>query len=282
MRIKLIAIATALVAIAVGVTTSHAALQNAVSVSVKFKKAGGPGSLSLQLINMDDIPLPEGTPLSKNALKQRLYDGGKVPERVAKLIVQSKAAQFNSKSMPYCKVVFNGADRIPTRSTDPSFTGAESLTEVPGAKDNTADSKKNCPKSTLLGKGDFTAVIGTPGQPYDPANGTALEGTVYVYNYKPRAGDKFAVVARLKVENPVPANQYLYSGVDKKNVLRAVVPNRSELPPNLDGALPPGEVVMTSLTLNLTAPKPKKKNGKPVFTIKSFSNLDVYGQLVRE
>jgi hypothetical protein len=38
---------------------------------------------------------------------------------------------------------------------------------------------------------------------------------------------------------------------------------------------------MTSLSLKLTSPKPPKGK-KPIFTIKSFKNLDVGGSIVRE
>lgn len=279
MRFKLIAIATALVALAVGVTTSHAALQNALQVKMNFKKAGGPGSLSLQLINVDDTPLPEGKPMSAAQLKASLFDGGLVPQRISKLVVQSNSAKFNSKAIPYCKIVFNGQAKIPTRAD--GITGAEELSYVPGEQ-NSAQVSKDCPKTSIVGKGDFTATIGTPGLAYDPSQAGAIQGTVVVYNYKPASGDQLGTVARLHVDNPVPANQYLYAGVSKKNILTAIVPKRSEIPTNLDASLPAGEVSMTSLSLNLTSPKPKKKNGKPLFTIKSFSKLDVYGQLVRE
>lgn len=277
MRIKLIAIATALVALAVGVTTSHAALQNALQVKMNFKKAGGPGSLSLQLINMDDAPLPEGKPMSKGQLHNALYDGGLVPQRVAKLIVQSTSAKYNSKAVKYCTVVFNGQKKIPTNAD--GITGAENLTYVPGEK-NPSDVVKNCPKDSLIGQGSFTAVVGNAGSPYDPSQAGALEGKVYVYNYKPASGDQLGTVAMLHVDNPVPANQYLYSGVSKKGVLTVTVPRRSEIPINLANAIPDGEVNMTSAQLDLKPKAPKK--GKPLFTIKSFSNLNVYGQLVRE
>jgi hypothetical protein len=291
MRIKLIAIATAILALAVGVTASNAALQNAIQVKMNFKKAGGPGSLSLQLINMDDATLPEGAPMSATQLQNALNDGGLVPQRVSKLIVQSSSAKFSTKSLPYCqlgkvildpntnaKTGFEIVKTIPTRAT--GMTGAENYTYVPG-KQNDKDVTKACPSKSLLGKGDFTAVIGTPGQPYNPAQAGAISGKVYLYNYKPQGGDQFGTLAMLSVQNPVPSNQYLYAGVDRKNVLRTSVPSRAEIPTNLDASLPAGEVSMTSLQLKITAPKPAKGK-KPIFTVKSFSNLNVYGQLVRE
>ncbi len=263
--------------LAFGATASHAALQNAVSVKVNFKKAGGPGSLSVQLINMDDVPLPEGKPLSKASVNSRLYDGGLVPQRISRLIVQSSSAAYNRKALPYCKVIYNGQNKIPTRAD--GITGAEELTYVPGEK-NSSSVTKACPKTSVLGKGNFTAVVGTPGQPYDPSQAGALAGTLTAYNYQPRSGDTMGSVVRLHVDSPVPANQYLYVGVSKSGILRADVPKRSEIPTNLDATIPAGEVSMTSLDLKLTAPKPKR--GKPIFTIKSFKSLNVYGQLVRE
>lgn len=281
MRIKLIAIATALVALAFGVTSSHAALQNALQATVKFKKAGGPGSLSLQLINMDDAPLPDGVPLSARQFHDRLYDGGLVPQRVSKLIVQTSSAKFNSKALPYCNLTDPNTGQkkdIPTRAT--GMTGGEEYSYVPGAK-NAPAVTKNCPAKSVIGKGNFTAVVGTPGTAYDPGQAGALEGTVVVYNYKPAGGDTLGTIARLHVDNPVPATQYLYTGVSKKGVFTAKVPSRAEIPTNLDASIPAGEVSMTSILLNLTAPKPPKGK-KPIFTVKSFSNLNVYGQLVRE
>lgn len=279
MRTKLIIGISVLAALAIGVTSSNAALQNAVQVKLNFKKAGGPGSLSLQLINMDDVPLPEGKPLSARGLHNALYDGGLVPQRVKRLIVQSSSAKYNRKALPSCSVIFNGQKKIPTNAD--GITGAEELTYVPGEK-NSSDVKKACPAKSVLGKGTFTAVVGTAGAPYDPSQAGALEGTVIAYNYKPRSGDTLGTVVRLHVNNPVPANQYLYVGVSKSGILRADVPSRAEIPINLSNAIPQGEVSMTSLNLKLTAPKPKSRRGKPIFTIKSFKSLNVYGQLVRE
>ncbi|MFT4048401.1 MAG: hypothetical protein QM648_01025 [Solirubrobacterales bacterium] len=291
MRIKLIAIATALVALAVGVATSHAALQNAVGVNVNFKKAGGPGTLQVQLINFDGNLLSSGggpanptKALSDADMHTTLYQGGGlVPQRVKQLIVKSTSAKFNSKApeVGYCKLVNpdTGATGIPTRAT--GMTGAETLTPIKG-ETNPASVLKNCPLKTMIGSGTFTAVVGQVGTAYNPSQAGALEGKIYVYNYKPAAGDALGTIALLHVDNPVPANQYLYNGVSKSGVLTANIPARSEIPTNLDASIPAGEVVMTSLNLKLTAPKPKKKNGKPIFTIKSFSNLNVYGRMVRE
>jgi hypothetical protein len=293
MRTKLIIIATALVVLALGATVSNAALQNAVQVKINFKKAGGPGSLTLQLANMDGSPLPEGKPMSFNSLKEWLLcEGvqprggcearagvGRVPQRVSKLIVSSPSAKYNSKALPYCKVIFNGQDKIPTKAD--GITGAEgSLTPRPG-KSATADAKKNCPLKSVLGTGEFSAVIGTVGAQYDQSISGAIMGTVTAYNYKPRSGDQFGAVVRLDTTIPVESTLYIYTGVSRSGVLTASVPSRAEIPSNLDGAIPDGQVVMTGMNLNLKAPKPPKKK-KPIFTVKSFSNLSVYGQLVRE
>jgi hypothetical protein len=281
MRIKLIAIATALAALAFGVTTSHAALQNALQASMKFKKAGGPGSIQLQLVNVDDTPLPDGKPLSARQFHDRLYDGGLVPQRISKIVIQTSSAKFNSKALPYCALTDPNTGQkkdIPTRAT--GMTGAEEYSYVPGDQNAKAVSK-NCPAASIIGKGDFTATVGNPGSPYDPGQAGALEGTVIVYNYKPAGGHTLGTVARLHVENPVPATQYIYSGITKSGVFTADVPSRAELPSNLEASIPAGEVSMTSIVLKLTAPKPPKGKG-PIFTVKSFSNLNVYGQLVRE
>lgn len=294
MRTKLIIIATALVVLALGATASNAALQNAVQVKINFKKAGGPGSLTLQLANMDGSPLPEGKPMSFTQLKEWLLcegatpragcEGragtGRVPQRISKLIVASTSAKYNSKALPYCKVIFNGQNIIPTNAD--GITGAESdLTPRPGSKLNPKDALKNCPLKSVLGTGEFTAVVGTVGGAYDQGNAGAIAGKVTVYNYKPRSGDQFGTVVRLDSEIPVPSTLYIYAGVSKSGILAANVPPRSDLPSNLIGAIPEGEVVMTGMNLNLKAPKPAKKK-KPIFTVKSFSNLSVYGQLVRE
>lgn len=284
MRTKFTIFFAALLVIGLVATVSQAALQNAVRVKLNFHKAGGPGSLSIQLINMDDVPLPEGRPLSKRGLHNALYNGGLVPQRVAKLIVQTNSARFNRHALPYCTVVFNGRKIVPTRAD--GITGAEELTYVPGER-NSHRIKRECPKKSVLGRGSFTATVGTPGLPYNPAQAGALEGSVIVYNYRPHRGDTLGTVVRLHVDNPVPANQYLYVGVTRyRNIMRATIPRRSEIPTNLDAAIPAGELSMTSLDLKLTAPMPKRRRhhraGKPIFTVKSFKRLDVYGQLVRE
>ncbi len=282
---KRVMICTLIVAAtALGATAAHGALQNAVQVKVNFKKAGASGSISLQLVNMDDAPLPEGKPASTRGLRNLLYNGGVVPQRVKRLIVQSSSIRYNRHALPYCKLRYNGQYKIPTRAD--GISGAENLTWVPGRK-NPSAVKRNCPSKSVLGQGNFTATIGTPGVAYNPAMGTVLEGTIVAYNHAPRKGDTFAAVVRLDVRNPVPATQYLYVGVNRRGVLRADIPSRLEIPSNLDGALPPGEVSLTSMAIKLKAPKPpKKRRGrkapKPIFTIKSFKSLNVYGQLVRE
>jgi hypothetical protein len=282
MRAKLVILAVALFAMATGVATSEAALQNAVQAKLHFKKAGGPGSIFVQLVNMDDVPLPTGRPLSKRGLHNALYDGGLVPQRLSRLVVQSSSVRYNRRALPTCRVVFRGQAKIPTRAD--GITGAEELTYVPGERNSHAV-KKACPKKSILGRGTFTATVGTPGLPYNPAQAGALEGTVIIYNYRPKKGDTLGTVARLHVDNPVPSTQYLYAGVSRRGVLIADVPRRTEIPTNLDATIPPGELSMTSLSLDLKAPRPKRhrgRAGKPIFTIKSFKKLDVYGQLVRE
>lgn len=282
MRAKLIVLAVALLAMAVPVATSEAALQNAVQAKLHFKKAGGPGSIFVQLVNMDDVPLPEGKPLSRRGLSMALRNGGLVPQRLKRIVIQSRSARFNRRALPYCKVVFRGQARIPTRAD--GITGAEELTYVPGQR-NSRSVSRACPKRSILGRGDFTATVGTPGQPYNPAQAGALEGTIIVYNYRPARGDTLGTVVRLHVDNPVPSTQYIYTGVSKRNVLTANVPSRAEIPTNLDATIPPGELSMTSVNLSLKAPTPKRrhgKRGKPIFTVKSFKKLDLYGQLIRE
>lgn len=262
MRTKLILIATVVAALAIGVTASNAALQNSVSVSLKFKKAGGPGTLDLSLTNVED--------------------GGLVPQRIAKMIISSSSGVYNSKALPYCKIVptqtVGGKDEIPTNAAGNNTS--DFLAPQPGGK-NSATVLKNCPLNSLVGKGTFEAVVGTVGQPYDPSQSGLITGNTYLFNYKPRSGDTLAFVAWIQSNNPVPnANQYQYVGVSKKGVITTTLPNRGDIPPNIAAVLPAGTISMTKLKLKLTSPKPKK--GKPIFSVKSFSNLNVAGQLVRE
>lgn len=262
MRTKLILIATVVAALAIGVTASNAALQNSVSVSLKFKKAGGPGTLDLSLTNVED--------------------GGLVPQRIAKMIISSTSGAYNTKALPYCKIVptqtVGGKDEIPTNAAQNN--NSDFLAPQPGGK-NPATVLKNCPLSSLVGKGTFEAVVGEVGKPYDPSQSGLITGNVYMYNYKPKAGDTLAFVAWIQSNNPVPnANQYQYVGTSKKGVITTVLPNRGDIPPNIAAVLPAGSISMTKLKLKITSPKPKK--GKPIFSIKSFSNLNISGQLIRE
>ncbi len=263
MRTKLILIATVVAALAIGVTASNAALQNSVSVNLKFKKAGGPGTLKLSLTNVED--------------------GGLVPQRVKEMIISTKSGQYNSKALPYCKIVpsqtVGGKDEIPTNAAGNNTS--DFLAPQPGGK-NSATVLKNCPLKSIVGKGTFEAVVGTPGQPYDKSQAGLITGNVYLFNYKPRSGDTLAFASWIQSDNPVQnANQYLYVGVSKKGVIRTVLPNRQDIPPNIGAVLPPGIISMTKLNLTLTSPKPAKGK-KPIFSVKSFSNLDVAGQLIRE
>jgi len=262
MRTKLILIATVVAALAIGVTASNAALQNSVAVSLKFKKAGGPGTLKLSLTNVED--------------------GGLVPQRIAKMIISSSSGVYNSKALPYCKIVptqtVGGKDEIPTNAAGNNTS--DFLAPQPGGK-STPTVLKNCPLKSLVGKGTFEAVVGQVGQPYNPAQAGLVTGNAYLFNYKPRPGDQSAFVAWIQSNNPVPnANQYQYVGVSKKGVITTILPNRSDIPKSIADLLPEGIISMTKLNLTLTSPKPKK--GKPIFSIKSFSNLNVSGQLVRE
>jgi hypothetical protein len=270
-----------------GTGASQAALQNAVGVKLHFKKAGGPGSVQVQLVNVDDVPLPEGRPLSKGALHNALYDGGVVPQPIRRMIVQSSSIKFNRKALPYCKVIFAGQRTLPTRAN--GMTGAEELTYVPGKRNSRAVARV-CPQKSIIGKGTFTATVGTPGTPYNPAQAGALEGTLVAYNHSPKPGHTLGTVVRLHVDNPVPSNQYLYVGVSRRGVMTADIPTRAEIPTNLDATIPPGEISMTSVELALKAPAGKLKRsrhgrrarrGVPIFTVKSFKKLDVYGQLIR-
>jgi hypothetical protein len=276
MRIKLIAFATVIAALAIGVATSSAALQNSVQVKLNFKKAGGPGTLEVQLVNLDGNPFPKGKAPSDSAVQGVVLGGGITPQPVHELVISSTSAKYNSKALPYCTIVAsNGAKEIPTNAAgnnDSAF-----LAPKPGAKNDPAV-LKNCPLTSLIGKGTFTAVVGTPGQPYNPSQAGAITGNVYLYNYKPRSGDQAAMVAWIQSDNPVPrANQYQYVGVSKSGVIDTVLPTRADIPPNIASVLPDGSISMTSLHLKLEA----KQKKKPIFTIKSFSNLNVYGQLIR-
>lgn len=287
MRIKLIAFATVIAVLAVGVVGSQAALQNSVSVKLNFKKAGGPGSVDVQLINFDGgngatANGPDGNPFgvakkpSPSKTKGAVLAGGLVPQPVRQLVIASTSARYNRKALPTCTIVAsNGAKEIPTNAAnnnDSSF-----LAPRPGGK-NEKSVLKNCPLKSLVGKGTFTAVVGTPGQPYDPSQAGAINGNVYLYNYKPKSGDQIAFVAWIQSNDPVPnANQYQYVGVSKSGVINTTIPTRQDIPPNIASALAPGAIAFTSMDLKLTAPK----NKRPIFTIKSFSNLNVYGQLIR-
>jgi hypothetical protein len=267
MRIKLIALATVIAALAIGVTASQASLQQKITVNVKFKKAGAPGTIKVSLENLEPSA---GNP---DAL---------VPERIAQLVVSSKSIVYNSKAMPYCHIVpsqkAGGPDTIPTNAQGNNTS--DFLAPEPGGK-NSAIVLKNCPLTSLIGKGSFEAVVGTVRQPFDPSQAGQITGKVYAYNYKPRSGDQAAFVTWIQSNNPVPnANQYTYVGVSKSGVLTAVLPNRADIPPQIAAVLAPGVISMTKLDLTLTSPKPKK--GKPAFSIKNFSNLDVTGQLIRD
>lgn len=281
MRTKLIFLVAALCAFLIGGGTADAALQNAVKVKSSFKKAGGPGSLTLQLINIDDAPLPVGKSISQRRLHRYIFNGGLVPQPIKRVVVSSRAARYNRHALPYCKVYFNGRKTIPTRAD--GITGTERLTYVPRQR-NSRSVSRACPKKSIIGRGNFTATIGTPGMAYQPVLAGVLEGSVIAYNYQPKRGDTLGTVVRLHVKRPVPSTLYLYVGVSKRGVIDAKIPTRADIPPNLDAALLPGAVSLTSVDLKLTAPKPKRrhgKRGKPIFTIKSFRKLDFYGQIIR-
>lgn len=83
MRIKLIALATVVAALAVGAMTSQAALQQKVSVNVNIPKPGNGGTIKVSLVNNDP---------------------GQVPERIKQIIVTSKTVKWYSKALPYCNV----------------------------------------------------------------------------------------------------------------------------------------------------------------------------------
>jgi hypothetical protein len=285
MRLKCIFLVAIVAAFTIGIGTADAALQNGVRATAKFKKAGGPGSLYVQLINIDDAELPVGKPVSHNTIRNYLFDGGLVPQPVRKIIMRSRSAQYNRKALPYCNVYFNGVKTLPTRAG--GATGAEELTYVPG-RSNTRTVARRCPKKSVLGKGTYSAVVGNAGTAYQPIVNSVITGDLLAYNYPPRPGDTMAAVVRIHVKEPVAANQYIYVGVSRAEVITGVIPTRAEIPANLDGALLPGEISVTSMDIKLTAPKPKSKRtrrgrkpGKPIFTMKTPNKLDFYGQIER-
>lgn len=285
MRLKWIFLVAVIAAFSLAVGTADAALQSGVRATAKFKKAGGPGSLFVQLINIDDAALPGGRAVSHGTIRNYLFDGGTVPEPVRKIIMRSTAAQYNRKALPYCNVYFNGVKTLPTRAGGAS--GAEDLTYMPGRR-NSSTVARHCPKKSLIGRGNYSAVVGAAGTPYQPIVNSILTGELLAYNYPPRPGDTMGAVVRINVKEPAAATQYIYVGVSGGKVITANIPTRAEIPANLDGILLPGEISLTSIDMKLTAPRPKsrktrrgRKAGKPIFTLRTPNKLDFYGQIER-
>ncbi|MGH2906617.1 MAG: hypothetical protein ACRDKI_07585 [Solirubrobacterales bacterium] len=96
MRIKLIAVATAIAALAIGVSASNATLNSETSAKVSIKKAGAPATVKLVIDNTD------------NAV---------VPQRVSAVSITSKAAKWNSKAVPQCK------SKVPTNADNDNNAG---------------------------------------------------------------------------------------------------------------------------------------------------------------
>jgi hypothetical protein len=83
MRIKLIVLATAVAAIALGASVSTAALQSGTDVVVKLKKAGAPATAVITINNTDTA--------------------GIVPEPITNVTIKSAVAKFNGKAITQCK-----------------------------------------------------------------------------------------------------------------------------------------------------------------------------------
>lgn len=296
LRTKLIVLTTVIAALAIGVGGSQAALQNSVGVKLNFKKPGAAGSIQLQLINhdagngqaapgeVDGNPFPIAKQPSAKSVLNVVNAGGLVPQPIRRLVVASTSAKYHSKAMPYCKVV-SSAGRVGLPDNAHGDNTSDLVTPLPRGK-NERSVLKNCPTSTIVGTGTFSAVIGKPGTHYDASQGRAITGDVVVYNYKPARGDQAGFVVLIRSENPVPnAYQYQYVGVNRKGTIDAKLPARSDIPPNISAAYGvDGGISMTSMDLKLTAKMPRAKKLKrkgPIFTIKSFKNLNVYGQLLR-
>lgn len=244
MRIKVIAIATAIVAaLAIGALSSNAALQQDMSANVKLSKgkAGNAATVSLNFVNEED--------------------NGTVPQRISEVTLSSKIIKFNPKAAPYCNI------SIP-KNPDPA---------------NDASSKTlNCPKKSKLTTGKFTAVTGTPGQAI-PADVGVINGEVRVFNYKPSGGQQAALLLEIWSNVPVQnGHVYQLATVSKSGVLTTTVPRTTDLPPAIADILTGRQTVLTRF--NLTLNGKARQGKKPYLTLKKGfeKSLDVRLQIKRD
>lgn len=193
-------------------------------------------------------------------------DSAVVPQRIAKVNIASKVAKWNSKAVPQC------TSKVPTNAD---------------GDNNAGEITPPCPKGSKVGTGKFTANTGYVGQPIPPDLGT-LTGEIVIYNYKPAGGEQAALLLEILSDTPVPnAHQYTRAGISKAGVISALVPNTSELPPQVANFLtPPAPALQrtTSLAhLETTIKSPSVKKGKkPFFTLKNNKKLDFSITLERD
>jgi hypothetical protein len=107
MRIKLIVIATAIAALAIGVGTSSATLNSSTSATLNVSKPGGPGTVKLVIDNTDNQV---------------------VPQRISEIQISSKFAKWNAKAVPQCK------SEVPTNANGKNNAGQISPACPSGSK----------------------------------------------------------------------------------------------------------------------------------------------------
>lgn len=171
------------------------------------------------------------------------------PEAIDRLVISSHSIRFNGDAQG----VATCTARLP-RNGDPA----------------------NCPKSSKVGHGRVTGILGTPGKPSDMFGALSkVSGRFKLFNYKHPRGQPARMVAVITATKPfggVSINLML--PVSRDNGVAIDIPPLSKLPPLIRNSYPKGTQVVLS-TFKATIKSPPRQNSKPFAWLRHPGDVDV-------
>ena len=156
-----------------------------------------------------------------------------------------------------------------------SFNGdSDSVTTCQASLPKNGDPAK-CPKSSRVGGGRVSGILGTPGQATDVFGPLSFfNGKFKLFNYKHPRGQPARMVAVITSTSPfggVAIN--LVIPVSSKGVVSVKVPPMSKLPPIIRNSYPNGtQLVLTEFSTDIVAPR--RKRSKPFLWLRTPGQSD--------
>lgn len=170
------------------------------------------------------------------------------PDEIARIEVHSPSARFNgdSDSVSLCRA------RLPTNG-DPA----------------------TCPKSSRVGDGSVSGILGEPGKPADMYGALSLfKGTIRLFNYKHPGGEPARMLAVVTTSKPFGGQSInLVLPVSSNGVVGVDIPTRSKLPPLFRKSYSKQtKLVLTRFSVRIVAPR--KRNGRAFLALRAPGQME--------